>query len=1056
MRKHLEQIPAVVVIFFDLDWDEVMWKERQMECTTRVEIVRNSLMGRGTRVCVVLIQKNAPLPPGEDVIAAERAASLCSACDLSAKSLFVLPLTDHLLGYTIRLENAFYELAQSYYHTEGRRVKSHKDFLNKTTHQLLFVRHQFKIAFFNELKQDPHTSLKHYKQAYTHILELRMLDTNLLEVKTIAGFINYKICRLSFQLNTPLDAIAHFRKHIDFFKSKIGIADVSFEHSAWMTKQFQVFGDLFDEAIKVGGLTAIQTQHPGFYYQQAAYHSMTRKALAAKIQPSTPAISEVLDNLNNLDYYGQRPWRQGHQSIEPPDLAKEKDGIISLQLLESKVDHSWIIIPLLGNAVTQFKKYKSPRMKRYLMVQMGEEYYSVSDFSKALALLSRVTWEYRQERWWSLLTSVLTTQLKCAYLVANVQEYVTVCLELLGKYTENSVDDKKRIHANLVRVMSNSVPEPEPGLVNETSVHNAKLLWNNLSAGAGIQLSTQQQHPAAFTIEMTNITPFVECKALFTKESFTADMPITVKLYARSSSPLPVEFSKLSLTFSNQAYNRDCVLRSETGGDTLCLKQNEIKEYTFSFVCLPEDVGKVLEITSVCLELGSVPGCCAMLHWTGAGCDAVTPLLSQAVGYYRSTRALQRQAKATGDVQAWEEIMVRPITRLLMRDSMAVEVDVKHSPPGLVNETYHYTVTVTNTEVSDITNVRVTLTFKDTHQSANTQIYLQSVEDRRQLDASKPWIMSIMKPEQQVTLNYYSKTTTTADLILVVTVLYDIQVEVQGNLVDCCCHKEQNVCLSIIEPLIINFQMLSNQLDKLDQVTIDEPFVLSTDIHSLTTWPLYIVTSCLQPSANISCGPVDGKIQSRLSDVTLKDPADHIGECFSLVATMATSPTSLTPQTPPASTVLLGQYVITLRRDALDATSFDVTVKLPSVSITSLPIRVTLSIPASVSVQASVRAVYSIHNRTDLLQDVEVIMESSDAFMFAGHRQVHFRVLPHDTYQLTYNMVPLVSGTVHLPKMHLNMPRFPDVMTAAVHRMLPSTIFVQPCYRNSTSLLPGL
>lgn len=40
MRKHLQQVPAVVVCFFDLDWDEVMWKERQMECATKVQIVR--------------------------------------------------------------------------------------------------------------------------------------------------------------------------------------------------------------------------------------------------------------------------------------------------------------------------------------------------------------------------------------------------------------------------------------------------------------------------------------------------------------------------------------------------------------------------------------------------------------------------------------------------------------------------------------------------------------------------------------------------------------------------------------------------------------------------------------------------------------------------------------------------------------------------------------------------------------------------------------------------------------------------------------------------------
>jgi len=58
--------------------------------------------GRGSKVAVVLIQKSPPMPPGEDMIAAERAAALCSACDLSAKSLFVLPHTDHLLGYIIR------------------------------------------------------------------------------------------------------------------------------------------------------------------------------------------------------------------------------------------------------------------------------------------------------------------------------------------------------------------------------------------------------------------------------------------------------------------------------------------------------------------------------------------------------------------------------------------------------------------------------------------------------------------------------------------------------------------------------------------------------------------------------------------------------------------------------------------------------------------------------------------------------------------------------------------------------------------------------------------
>lgn len=40
MNKHLNLVPALVVVFYELDWDEPQWKEKQLECATRVEIVR--------------------------------------------------------------------------------------------------------------------------------------------------------------------------------------------------------------------------------------------------------------------------------------------------------------------------------------------------------------------------------------------------------------------------------------------------------------------------------------------------------------------------------------------------------------------------------------------------------------------------------------------------------------------------------------------------------------------------------------------------------------------------------------------------------------------------------------------------------------------------------------------------------------------------------------------------------------------------------------------------------------------------------------------------------
>lgn len=102
-------------------------------------------------------------------------------------------------------------MAKAYYTQESRLIRAHKDQLNKTTHGLLFVRHQFKLAFFSELKQETANALKyvkiginfiifklhfiiiydrHYKQAYANLMEVRATVTNLLEVKTIGNQVN--------------------------------------------------------------------------------------------------------------------------------------------------------------------------------------------------------------------------------------------------------------------------------------------------------------------------------------------------------------------------------------------------------------------------------------------------------------------------------------------------------------------------------------------------------------------------------------------------------------------------------------------------------------------------------------------------------------------------------------------------------------------------------------------------------------------------------------------------------------------------------------------------
>ncbi|PWA32492.1 hypothetical protein CCH79_00016673 [Gambusia affinis] len=891
MNKHLNLVPALVVLFYELDWDDPQWKEKQSECATKVEIVRTSLQGRNTKVAVVLIQKKTPLPPGEDLVASERASALCSSCDLSGKSLFVLPHTDHLVGYIIRLENAFYEHAQTYYYTEIRRVKSHKEFLNKTTHQLLFVRHQFKMAFLSELKQDTQNALKYYRAAYSLVHELRAHETNMLEIKTMAGFINYKICRLCFQHNTPLDAIAQFRKHIDLCKKKIGCAELAFEHSAWMSKQFQSFGELFDEAIKLG-LTAIQTQNPGFYYQQAACYSQDRKQMAQQLcQAGTtyPSPDPLDTQSGGLDFYGQRPWRQGHQSIDPTDPEKEKLGILALQIKERDVPHSELIIALLSNAVAQFKKYKCPRMKSHLMVQMGEEYYHAKDYTKALKLLDYVMCDYRTERWWPLLTAILTTALHCAYLMASVKDYIIYCMELLGRASTLKEEQKSRIEKNLFKVLMNDIPEAESEC-DQSSVGAARSLWTDRMALSGSN---------ELTVEMQDYIPFIQCKARFQSPSFHVDQPIQLQVFLRADCPHPVSFSKLTVSLSNQEYNQWCVVES-SGQDSMTLLPGKPRCYNFSFVAKTEDVGKKVEMTGIEMMLGGDSGRCVFLSWRGAGGDAAST--QEALQASRSSRRWARGNEARQELD-WDSLTLQHSTMIISRVPR-ICVQLSHQPPALTNEMFCISLTVQSQEDVVAKDVKLTAGLKPGQEAGLGQTTHVTLDGSSVCDDNAPALLTDvplgdLTPGEKLEKCVYMRCVSTGPRIFLFHVAYSIDTAVEGRHIVCNCHK--------------------------------------------------------------------------LSEVLLAPP------------------------------------------------------NLPSFGRVrdSLPVR------------------YHIENRTSQVQEVEIAVDPSDAFMFSGLKQVRLRVLPSTEQQMLYNYYPLMAGYQTLPQLNISLPRCPTSSSPALRRFLPQRIFVK-------------
>lgn len=78
---------------------------------------------------------------------------------------------------------------------------------------------------------------RHFSQAYEWLEEIRIVDSNCLEIKVVAGFLNYKMCKIMFGIGSPRDAITQFRTHIDKYRNRNGFKELLFEHFAWLSVQ---------------------------------------------------------------------------------------------------------------------------------------------------------------------------------------------------------------------------------------------------------------------------------------------------------------------------------------------------------------------------------------------------------------------------------------------------------------------------------------------------------------------------------------------------------------------------------------------------------------------------------------------------------------------------------------------------------------------------------------------------------------------------------------------------------------------------------------------------
>ena len=166
--------------------------------------------------------------------------------ELSEKFFFFLSEDDFSSGNSLNSAlSLLKELGSSYYLEEARRLKKEKDTLARRAQPLVFVRHHWKVAFLSEFRNDTHGIIKYYTAAYGYLRDVP--KEYFQEVKIIADYTNLKLCTIFLRKYGVPEAVGQFQRHMKNYKHLYSILPYESEHWGWVSRQYQVLGELLQE-----------------------------------------------------------------------------------------------------------------------------------------------------------------------------------------------------------------------------------------------------------------------------------------------------------------------------------------------------------------------------------------------------------------------------------------------------------------------------------------------------------------------------------------------------------------------------------------------------------------------------------------------------------------------------------------------------------------------------------------------------------------------------------------------------------------------------------------
>ncbi|CAI5443967.1 unnamed protein product [Caenorhabditis angaria] len=997
--KYLDQIPALIVLFVDLDWNHPSWEEKKLEAESKVASIRSQLQQKNgtTKIALVMLQEKST--NSEDNLAAERAHALCQICSLTPKHLFVLPIHGDIPAYICKLESAFHELAQSFYQQKLKAIRS-RNIPNNTPS--LHVRQLFKLAFISELRQDTHTALRNYRLAYDQCRDtLEQWDgVDIFEWRSVAGLLNYKMCELCFLHSTALEAVNQMRKHQSiFFQSAPGIYPTlnlaSIELLLWKAKQCWHFAQLFDQAV-VGGLTALATLNPGTHLDQAASIYSTANTEISALKRNTPVTSPypTPDPLApNTVFFGQRPWRVGFDGLATPEIEASAVNAITQRLV---INHEGVI-SLLSAAMSQYKRYNCIRMQKKVMLEMGNVSYANNEIPKALQLWSIVARDAALP--YSIRKDIMHRAVWASYAIASVKDFAAGCIQLLcPNYSKLLESNCETAFLDLLASRVPAVPFPKDD-VNLMQLQTYQQQWQKVLADRQF-----------FNIQASRIETFLNVYISFLDQHI---VEINSKIAIR------------------------CEIRSEIEKSIIIdqiLVICKAGEFQFDPICL----GNQIEVSS--LKPAKIGGFLS-LKSSGAQQNQIVQVAKVLLEFGQKSTSLM-----FGQLEFDENSLNR---NLPVEDVLGVEVlkitgiksGVKLAEPAriqcLIGEVAQTRLKLENITKNALKNCR--LDFKRNEQKQTEAAAVLFVDqDGIELKSEFSQKICDVWPENggflEIDVRFSAQLIGEYDLQLELSYEFEENSEIRK--------ETSNIPINVLakEPFQIQSQVLNMSGIPMQSILNHCDHILNVQILSADS---LIIKSVEFLMADV-VGFVDhknGGAGNELNDEVEKEEII----CYSIALRIEAKEDD--GETP------LGRLAVEWKRNLADSCPVRSVVPLCRIPVIPCPISIHANIKTSPAiVRQPIDICFELCSHHNEAIEITANFDLNDVFMFSGERRITLTVLPGKSRKINVIVMALSAGRLIFPRITLRSPQVADNLLQHALRTLPANIFVLPKSKLNNSI----